>query len=356
MKRFDEAIAGFEKAIALRPDYPEAYQNLGITLQDEKRIEEAIAAYRKAIALRPNYAEAYSNLGFCELQLGQFEAGFRDYEARKLQAGLPDTRFITRPEWRGENIEGKTLFVHCEQGFGDTLQFCRFGKVAAARGIKVIMSVQQPLWKLLQQLRPPVNVIAQDTVPAAFDYHCSLMSLPGPLGINAGTIPVEQRYLASDPALSRVLAERLPQPSSKPRIGVTWSGNPKHKNELNRSMPLKVLSPLFAAGAHWVSLQKERRPDDAGLLAELPVAPLADTLDRFRRYRGADRQPRSGHHRRHQCRASCRRNGQAGMDPAAVLSGLALVPRRRDQPVVSVCKAVPPGSQPFVGERHCTRS
>jgi Flp pilus assembly protein TadD len=281
LKRFDEAIAGFDKTIALRPDYPEAYQNLGITLQDEKRIEEAIAAYRKAIALRPNYAEAYSNLGFCELQLGQFEAGFRDYEARKQQAGLPDTRFITRPEWRGENIAGKTLFVHCEQGFGDTLQFCRFGKVAAARGIKAVMSVQQPLWRLLQQLRPAADIVVQDTAPATFDYHCSLMSLPGPLGINAGAIPVEQRYLTSDPALSRVWSDRLPQRSAKPRIGVTWSGNPKHKNEINRSMPLKVLSPLFAAGAHWVSLQTERRPDDAGLLAELPVAPLADALTDF---------------------------------------------------------------------------
>jgi Flp pilus assembly protein TadD len=191
LDRFDEAIAGFEKAIALRPDYPEAYQNLGVTFQDDKRLEEAIAAFRKAIALRPGYADAYSGLGFCELQLGHYEAGFRDYEWRKRRAGAPANRSFDRPEWHGESIAGKTLFVHWEQGFGDTLQFCRFGKVAAARGIKTIMSVQEPLRRLLQQLRPPVDIIGRDAVPAAFDYHCSLMSLAGLLGIASDTIPAE---------------------------------------------------------------------------------------------------------------------------------------------------------------------
>ena len=283
LKRFDEAIAGFEQAIALRPDYPEAYQNLGITLQDEKRLEEAAAVYRKAIALRPNYTEAYNNLGFCELQLGQFESGFRDYEWRKQLAGPAGSRFFMRPEWRGEIITGKTLFVHWEQGFGDTLQFCRFGKVAARHGIKTIMSVQQPLWGLLQQLRPAVDIVGHDAVPTAYDYHCSLMSLPGPLGVAFNSIPAEQSYLTADAALSKTWHARLPaqQASQRPRIGVAWSGNAKQKNDHNRSMTLKALSPLFAADADWVSLQKDVRDGDAALLAELPIIPLGGSLTDF---------------------------------------------------------------------------
>ncbi len=283
LSRFDDAVAGFNTAIALRPDYAEAYQNLGVTLQDDKRLPEAIAAYRKAIALRPGYAEATSSLGFCELQLGQFEAGFRDYEARKQLPGAPAGRVFTRPQWRGETIAGKTLFVHWEQGLGDALQFCRFGKVAAARGIKIIMSVQEPLRRLLQQLRPAVEIIGQDAAPAAYDYHCSLMSLPGLLGIASHAIPAERQSIAADPALSKSWSARLPpqQEFSKPRIGVAWSGNEKHKNDRNRSIPLQTLSPLFAADADWISLQKDVRASDAALLAGLPVAALGDALTDF---------------------------------------------------------------------------
>jgi Flp pilus assembly protein TadD len=283
LNRLDEAIAGFQRAFALRPDYPEAYYNLGVTLQDDKRLEEAAAVYRKAIALQPGYAEAYSGLGFCELQLGQFEAGFRDYEWRKQLAGPQKNRVFARPEWRGETIAGKTLFVHWEQGFGDTLQFCRFGKVAAARGIKTVMSVQEPLRRLLQQLGPAVEIIGPDAVPTTFDYHCSLMSLPGPLGIAANAIPVEQHYIAADPALSQTWSARLPpqQVLSNPRIGVAWSGSEKHKNDHNRSVPLKTLSPIFSADAHWISLQKDGRTADAALLAELPITPFGSSLTDF---------------------------------------------------------------------------
>jgi Flp pilus assembly protein TadD len=282
LKRHDEAIGAFDNAIALRPDYPEAYLNLGVTLQDEKRLEEAVAAYRNALALSPNWAEAYHNLGFCELQLGRFEPGFRDYEARKQIIPPPVDRVFVRPQWRGESITGKTLFVHWEQGFGDTLQFGLFAKVAATRGIEVVMSVQDPLVRLLQQLRLFVEIVGQYATPAAYDYHCSLMSLPGLLDITFNTIPAEQGYIAADPALSKIWNGRLPpRTSSKPRIGVAWSGNRKQKNDHNRSMPLKALSPLFAADACWISLQKEVRTGDAALLSQLPIISLADELTDF---------------------------------------------------------------------------
>ena len=61
--RLDEAIAAYNRAIALKPDYAEAHNNLGIALKDQGRLDEAIAAYHRAIALKPDHAEAHNNLG-----------------------------------------------------------------------------------------------------------------------------------------------------------------------------------------------------------------------------------------------------------------------------------------------------
>ena len=64
------------------------------------------------------------------------------------RSAINRSRFAPYPQplWLGdENIAGKTLFIYWEQGFGDTIQFCRYAKLVEARGAKVIMSVQQPL-------------------------------------------------------------------------------------------------------------------------------------------------------------------------------------------------------------------
>ena len=177
LKRFDEALAGFGKAIALRPDYAEAYHNLGVLLQDLKRVDDAIAAYGTAIALKPDNAKSHFNLGFCLLHLGRYEQGWPLLEWRLKIEELSGRRSFAKPRWRGgEDISGKTLFVYREQGLGDTLQFCRYGRLLQARGIKTVMSVQEPLYRLLQQLSPHVQIVHDGALPATFDYHCPLMS------------------------------------------------------------------------------------------------------------------------------------------------------------------------------------
>jgi ADP-heptose:LPS heptosyltransferase len=52
------------------------------------------------------------------------------------------------------------------------------------------------------------------------------------------------------------------------RVGLVWSGNPKHKNDSNRSIALKMLSPILGLDAAFVSLQKDAKPDDRAYLAE----------------------------------------------------------------------------------------
>ena len=288
LKRFDEAHAGFGRAIALRPDYAEAYHNLGVLLQDRKRIDDAIAAYGKAIALNPDNAESHFNLGFCLLHVGRYEQGWPLHEWRLKIEELSGRRSFAQPRWRGgEDISGKTLFVYREQGLGDTLQFCRYGRLLKARGIKTVMSVQEPLYRLLQQMSPDVQIIHDGALPATFDYHCPLMSLPLAFGTTLDTIPALQPYIFADRTLRDAWAPRLPPRQrlstghTKPRIGIAWSGNKKQKNDHNRSTTLRALAPLFSDDVQWISLQKDLRPGDADLLKELPVVSFTDELADF---------------------------------------------------------------------------
>jgi Flp pilus assembly protein TadD len=270
LTRFDEAIDSFGKALTLNPDYAEAYNNRGVALQDLGRLEEAVADFDKALALRPEFSEASSNLAYCLLKMGRFERGWRLHEWRKRVPKPVGNRTLPWPLWLGsENILNATVFVHFEQGLGDTIQFSRYAKLLKERGANVVMSVQEPLYPLLKQISPDIRVIKGSEVPSRFDYHCPLMSLPLAFGTTLQTIPCERRYIGADDALRKAWDGRLPPPTKK-RIGFVCRGNPSHRNDHNRSITLSSLAPLFGIDAHWVSLQKELAPGDAAALAAFP--------------------------------------------------------------------------------------
>ena len=269
LRRLYDALTSFDTAIALKPDYAEAYNNRGLLLQDLKRPEDAIASFERTIALTPNYAEAYSNQSLCLLQIGQFERGWHLYEWRKKLEQRFGNRSFAKPFWLGkDDISNRTLFVHWEQGLGDTIQFSRFSEPLKARGARIVMSVQKPLYRLFKQMSPEIQIINEEEVPTSFDYHCPLMSLPLALGTTLDTIPVTQAYLFADESLRNVWRIRLP-PKTKPRIGIVWSGSAKHKNDRHRSIDLPALAPLFSANVHWISLQKELREGDSALLRQI---------------------------------------------------------------------------------------
>ena len=164
--------------------------------------------------------------------------------------------------WLGDHaIAGKTVLLHAEQGFGDTVQFCRYAKLVAAQGATVLMEVQPPLKALLAKLEGVSQLLAYGEMLPAFDYHCPLLSLP--LAFNTGieSIPAETPYLSPDPARIRQWEGKLGE-KRLPRIGLVWSGRTDHKNDHNRSIPLADTAKLVSGHAELVSLQKEVRAAD----------------------------------------------------------------------------------------------
>jgi hypothetical protein len=214
--------------------------------------------------------------------MGHFEQGWRQFEWRNKRDKPLAVRSYPQPVWLGkESISGKTLFVYWEHGLGDTIQFCRYVKLVEACGAKVIMSVQQPLYGLLKQISPTIQILKPNEEPRDFDYHCPLLSLPLALGTTLETIPVEQRYLKSDEELRSVWSARLP-PKTKPRIGVVWSGSVVPKNNPYRSMELQQFLAIFSPYAEWICLQKEISEKDFAILRQFGrIAFFGDDLRDF---------------------------------------------------------------------------
>jgi len=277
--RAQEAIQDFDRALAAQPDHVEALVSRGAALAELMRLDEAMADYAAALRLAPGHAKAQFNRGLIRLLTGDFEAGWPDYERRLDLAPPPGG--LAQPPWDGRTpLAGKRLFLRWEQGLGDTIQFCRYAVVAADRGARVVLSVQDPLVGLLRGLDPRVTVIGAAAPPPAFDLHASPMSLPAVFETTAETVPFKAAYLAADTALTEDLAKGL-GPRRRPRIGLVWSGAAGHENDHNRSAPLAALAPLVSAEADWFCLQKDVRDSDAATLAGLPIRVETDAIADF---------------------------------------------------------------------------
>ena len=253
MRRLDEAVECYRRALACRSAYPEARNNLGIALRDLGRLGEAVEAYQDAIAQAPDHAEAHYNLGMALLEAGDLRHGFAEYEWR-FGAGISQARYFERPRWQGEDLGGRTILVWAEQGFGDTLQFIRYVPLLAEQGARVVVEVQAPLVRLVQGMAGVAAVIAQGEPLPAFDVHAPLVSLAHLFRTTLETVPNAVPYVMPPHAAMSAWKERLSGNGLK--IGLVWAGNPKQKNDFNRSMPGAFLPVLAACqGVDFYSLQ-----------------------------------------------------------------------------------------------------
>lgn len=261
-ENFEQAVEAYGKAIALRPDYNDAHNNLGNAVKNQGRFEEAFACYRKALAIDPEFPEAHNNLAQMLLLHGDYEAGWKEQEWRWRWKEFPSPRRdLKQPQWRGEDLAGRTILVHAEQGMGDVIQFSRFVPMVAERGGNVIVECAAALYRLLRSI-PGVKqwVVAGDSLPD-FDMHCPMQSLPLALGITLENLPNRVPYLSVDQRAIERWRKKLSNDavgqSAGLRVGVAWAGNPAHRNDRNRSIPASMFLPLSTiAGVSLYSLQK----------------------------------------------------------------------------------------------------
>ena len=274
----DRAIELLQRAIELTPQDADIQCNLGISMLSKRRYVEALQCFHATIALDPNHDDGHRNLGFASLLLGDFERGWPENEWRFTDRYRPlkSIKSFTQASWLGvESIQGKTILLHCEQGFGDTLQFCRFAADVAARGATVVLQVQRGLKEVLTGLAGVTHLIEEGEPLPEFDFQCPLLSLPLALGYHkSAQLPPRDPYLQADPQRVKYWQQRLGELGMQraPRVGVVWSGNPNYRSDHLRSMPLAEFIPLLPAGMNAICLQPGVRESD------LPAAHANDRI------------------------------------------------------------------------------
>jgi Tfp pilus assembly protein PilF len=270
----EAAVNSYSRALTLQ-ETAEGHNNLGLALLADGRPAEAILAFERALEKRPDYVDARWNRALSKLKLGELDEGWREYEWRWKLKTLAGRQHPPQPLWIGkEDLAGKSILLQHEQGLGDTIQFVRFAPAVAELGARVTLQVQPPLVPLLRNL-PGIHAVIPGTEPVpATDFHCPMLSLPLALGVNKESIPANVPYIRPSVAASALWRKQLPD-NGRPRIGVVWSGNPKHRGDRFRTLALEFLKPLLDRDdVDWVCLQKEIRLEDWPLVWELPSLQL----------------------------------------------------------------------------------
>lgn len=260
-----------ELCITKYPKFALAYNNLGLLYYDANKFEKAQELYEKAIELSPDYADAHWNLSLVyginifEKGTGEIKNMMREYAWRfKKTSPVPISPTLGTSEWRGESLEGKKLLIMCEQGFGDMIQFIRYGYCFPSD--QVIFHMPEGLHPLIKEEYQVTNV---STIK--HDYWIPMCSLLNFVPIGDG-----EPYMTElrDPKTRKYadLGDGI-------NIGIVWKGSKQHQNDANRSLHYRDFFWLFKYGRVW-SLQKdEKLPKHVKDIHSLPINNWTDTFN-----------------------------------------------------------------------------
>jgi Tfp pilus assembly protein PilF len=285
---YQKAGDAFFAAHLLRPDSVEYLMNLGLNMTRRKR-KDGIELLDRALELDPAHVQAHITLAQILLTLGNYSRGWNEYEWRWRSSEFANgIRSFVQPTWNGEPLNGKVILLYAEQGYGDTIQFSRYVQQVVSLGGKVVLEVQPLLYRLLKDL-PGVTICLRqgiDPLPY-FDLHCPLMSVPHRIQTEGDCIPSPVAL----PSIRR--REGFATNSQSMKIGLVWAGNPAHKRDALRSIPLRTLLPLREISRlTFVSLQKKIPHCDADVvsdfLMEQPLLVCNDFLDTAEAIAGLD--------------------------------------------------------------------
>lgn len=272
--RLPEAVAQYRAAIEQQPSFADAHNNLGVVLHEQGEFAAAIGCYHQALQLNPAYPDAHVNLGLLKLLLGDLATGFREYEWRWQRRDIAPRSFA-QPRWDGSDLQGKTILIHVEQGFGDTIQFLRYVPLLGQRGGRVLVECAPPMQRLLAAVPEIQQLVLKDAPLPAFDCYTSLLSLPHQFGTTQETVPPPLALTAPPLQAALPVTPQL-------KVGLVWAGSSINPIDARRSIDLSQLQPLLSLPQIRIySLQTGERATDLTPFLSAQVYDLSPSLQDF---------------------------------------------------------------------------
>jgi hypothetical protein len=272
-ENYAEAVRLFDQSLAIDPTNPKAHIDRGIALLGLHEDRAAFASMDHGLEMDDALAYAVMTESFHALRAGDFHNGWPKFEARLIASpGIRPRRVFPRPRWNRftDDLAGRTVLLHSEQGNGDAIQFVRYAPMVAALGARVLVEGHPGLLALYREMPCFSGIFALNDRLPHFDLHCPLLSLPLAFRTDLASIPAEVPYLTA-PADRIAWWERRLGPRTAPRIGLTWSGNTAYAADQDRSIPLAMLESLLAMTQFDQHiLQIDIRPEDRLVLLRQP--------------------------------------------------------------------------------------
>ena len=307
--RFEDALKALNKAVSFKPNYAEAYNNMGNAFEDQNDLEKAIELYKKALLLnpdnyhfyfnlgntlhklgrleeaeinlrqsilkKPDFVEAHQNLGFTLLKNDKIKEGLNEYEWRwKMSKFLPQQRHFPQPKWDGkQSLSGKRILLWREQGIGDTLNWSSCLPLVTSRSKHVILECQEKLVPLLTRSFPDVEIKAEDRSRDKqrddFDYHLPMGSLYKHFIDEIIENDKPDAYLVPDPARVTYWKDRLKSLGRGPYIGISWKSSNMSPERLPNYSSISEWSPILKIpDVRFINLQSTDYADDLSKVRE----------------------------------------------------------------------------------------
>jgi tetratricopeptide (TPR) repeat protein len=275
----DAAIGHYRQALAFRPDNAEAHFNLGAALHDRGDFDEALAEYRRASSLKLDHADAHWNEALLRLARGEYREGFEKFEWRWRRESYGASPFA-EPRWMGGDLNGRTILLWAEQGFGDSFQFVRYAPFVKARGARTVILQCLPGTEQLMSGVDGIDMVVPrgDASLPKFDCQTSLMGLPRLLQAELPDPPANVPYIRPPEAVAP-LREQIAITAGL-KIGLVWRGNPGNTHDRRRSIDATMMASLCAVpGVSWFSLQLDARQDEIAVFSQhAPIACMGPLL------------------------------------------------------------------------------
>ena len=283
LNRLEEAFAAHAHAIEINPAYSRAWTGKGLVLHDRQQHAEALQHFEHAIALDKRDDDARWSKARTQLITGDFAQGWINYEYRWHKQAHEARPYKSMPRLTSiRQIKGKRILVWSEQGYGDTLQFCRYIPLVTELGAQVTFSVQDGLLRLLGgQFDAAVIGKTTPVREADFDFQIPLLSLPLLFASDETTLQRKTPYLSPQKERLDFWQQRIDLADDHPNVAIAFSGNPEQTEDVKRSMPLSALLPLLPFCRLHIAQKDVRAEDRATLAAHPEIRDLSAAINDF---------------------------------------------------------------------------